>query len=71
MESGGAGVSFKKLEGLLIGDSAVYKCTVNFGGDFGTRTGKSLKQYVRSVESGVTQYAAIIGVLFFLYLACS
>ena len=53
-----AGKSIMTIASTAYTDNAEYKCKVDFGGTHGSRTGTSLKQYVRGVETDVkgTQY---------------
>ena len=61
VEAGGTGVSLMKFASAAVADNAAYKCKVDFGGSYGSKTGTSLKQYVRSIDTKVTgtQYMLI------------
>ena len=61
VEADGAGKSLMKFASAAVTDNASYKCKVDYGTDYGTKTGTALTQYVRSIETGVTgtQYALI------------
>ena len=61
VEAGGTGVSLMKFASAVVADNAAYKCKVDFGGSYGSKTGTSLTQYVRSIDAKVTgtQYALI------------